>query len=41
MDVFFFIEDDDILKNCNTIWDKVSANIKKDLIASLSTIKNI
>ena len=24
------IEDDDILEKCNTIWDKVSADIKKE-----------
>ena len=39
MDVFL-IEDDDILKKYNTIWDKVSADIKKNLIANLSIIKN-
>ena len=26
---FFFIEDDDLLEKYNTIWDKVSADIKK------------
>ena len=36
----FLIEDDDLLKKYNTIWDKVSTDIKKNLIASLSTIKN-
>ena len=35
----FLIEDDDLLEKYNTIWGKVSADIKK--IASLSTIKNI
>ena len=40
--VYFLIEDDDLLEKHNTIWDKVSADIKKkSLIASLSTIKNI
>ena len=39
MDVFL-IEDDDLLEKYNTIWDKVSADIKKNLITSLSTIKN-
>ena len=34
------IEDDDLLEKYNTIWDKVSADIKKNLIASLSMIKN-
>ena len=36
----FFIEDDDLLKKYNTILDKAIADIKKNLIASLSTIKN-
>ena len=26
----FFIKDDDLLKKCNTIWDKVNADIKKE-----------
>ena len=30
MDVFL-IEDDELLEKCNTIWDKVSADIKKEL----------
>ena len=38
--VYFSIEDDDLLEKHNTIWDKVTADIKKNLIASLSTIKN-
>ena len=29
MDVYL-IEDDDLLKKYNTIWDKVSADIKKE-----------
>ena len=37
----FLIEDDDSLEKYNTIWDKVSADIKNNLITSLSTIKNI
>ena len=28
--MYFLIEDDDLLKNYNNIWDKVSANIKKE-----------
>ena len=39
--VYSLIEDDDLLEKYNTIWDKVSADIKKNLITSLSTIKNI
>ena len=38
--MYILIEDDDLLKKYNTIWDKVSADIKQNLIASLSTIKN-
>ena len=29
--MYFLIEDDDLLKKCNTIWDKNSADIKKEL----------
>ena len=28
--MYFLIEDDDLLKEYNTIWDKVSADIKKE-----------
>ena len=28
--MYFLIEDDDLLKKCNTIWDKVSVDIKKE-----------
>ena len=31
---------DDLLQKYNTIWDKVSADIKKNLIASLPITKN-
>ena len=34
MDIFL-IEDDDLLEKYNTIWDNVSTNIKKNLIANL------
>ena len=37
--MYFLIEDDDVLKIFNTIWDSVSADIKNNLIASLYTIK--
>ena len=30
MDVFLLIEDDDLLEKYNTIWDKVSADLKKE-----------
>ena len=29
--MYFFIEDDDLLEKYNTVWDKLSANIKKKL----------
>ena len=28
--IYFSIEDDDFLEKCDTIWDNVSANIKKE-----------
>ena len=37
---YFLIENGDSLEKYNTIWDKVSADIKKSLIASLSITKN-
>ena len=33
------IEDDDLLKKYDTVWDKVSAEKKKKLIANLSVTK--
>ena len=36
----FLIEDDDLLEKYNNIWDKVRADIKKNLIVNLFTIKN-
>ena len=38
--IYFLIKDDDLLEKYKTIWDKVSADIKNNLIASQSTIKN-
>ena len=35
----FLIEDDNLLEKCNTIWNKVIADIKKNLIASMSITK--
>ena len=29
MEVVFFVKDDELLEKYNTIWDKVSADIKK------------
>ena len=28
--IYFLIEDDDVLKKYNNIWNKISANIKKE-----------
>ena len=40
--MYFLIEDVDSLEKYNNIWDKVSADMKKNnFITSLSTIKNI
>ena len=38
--MYFLIEDDDLLKKYDIIWDKFSTDIKKNLIVSLSTTKN-
>ena len=38
--MYFLIEGDDLMEKYNTIWDKVSTNIEKNLIASLSITKN-
>ena len=38
--MYFLIEDDHLLQKYSTVWNKVSANIKNSLIASLSTTKN-
>ena len=38
--MYFLIEDDELLEKHNTIWDKVSSDIKKNLTASLFSIKN-
>ena len=37
--MYFLIEDHDLLEKYNTIWDKVSGDIKKNLILNLVTIK--
>ena len=37
----FLIEDDDLSEKYNTIWDKVSDDIKKKLMKTLSVIKII
>ena len=33
--MYFFIEHDDLLEKYNTIWDKVSADIKKEFDSKL------
>ena len=37
--MYFLIEDHELLEKHNTIWDKVSADIKKNSVASLSKIR--
>ena len=39
--MYFLIKDDDLSEKFITIWDKFSADIKKNFTTSLSTIKNI
>ena len=38
--MYFLIEDNDLLEICNTIWDKVSADIKKEFDSESSYNKN-
>ena len=38
--MYFLIEDDELLENYSTIWDKVGADMKKNFIASPSIRKN-
>ena len=38
--IYILIEDDDLLEKYHTVWDKVSADIKKSFIANLSIMKN-
>ena len=37
--MYFLIEDDDLLEKYNISWNKIRADIKKNLIANLSAIK--
>ena len=39
--MYFLIEDDDLLEKYNNIWNKVSADMKNNFIASLFIIKKI
>ena len=38
--MYFLTESDDLLKKYNTVWDKVSADIKKNLMVKVSITKN-
>ena len=38
--MYFLTENDDLLKKYNTIWEKVSADIKKNLMVKVSITKN-
>ena len=38
--MFLVIEDDGLIEKYTAIWDKASANIKRNLIASLPAVKN-
>ena len=38
--MYFLTQNDDLLKKYNTIWDKVSADIKKNLMVKVSITKN-
>ena len=37
--MYFLIEDYELLEKCNTIWDKVSSDVRKKLISNFSIIK--
>ena len=37
--MFLVIEDDGLIEKYTAIWDKATANIKRNLIASLSAVK--
>ena len=37
--MYFSVEDDDLMEKYNTVWDKVSADIKKEFDSSLPIIK--
>ena len=37
--MYFLIEDDELLQKCNTIWNKVNADVKKGLDTELVYIK--
>ena len=38
--MYFLIEDKNLLKKYNAIWNKLSADIKKKLIVNLPTVKS-
>ena len=37
--MYFLIEDESLLKKYNTVWDKVSSDVKKEFDSKLSTTK--
>ena len=37
--MYFSVEDDDLMEKYNTVWGKVSADIKKEFDSSLPIIK--
>ena len=37
--MYFLIKDEELLEKYNTIWDKISADIKKKFIVNLSATK--
>ena len=39
--MYFLVKDDELLEKYFKIWDKVNNSVKKDLIVSLYTMKNI
>ena len=36
--IYFLINNDDLLEKYNTVWDKVNADVRKNLIVNLSII---
>ena len=39
--IYFLIKHDDLWKKNNTIWAKITANVKKNLIVNLCVINNL
>ena len=38
--MYILVEDDSLLKKCNTLWNKVSADVKKEFDTDSVKIKN-